>query len=208
MRARPQALISARLKLAAICAAIGALAPNAVDAQADLITGRTFELSFIERQSPITGGLPPAAVADVQPGAPPKVIGQPNRIAMQFRPDQQVDYERERNPASINATYHSFRGATGRLGEWLNVPNPYSSNITVRITTRANTILTEMHGRNFTQAIKITTDGVKCRAEISYILDPGQQYFKLVNMKSKQETRHLGLAADQITCKLGSSNIF
>ncbi|MEQ1611599.1 MAG: hypothetical protein ABL904_02520, partial [Hyphomicrobiaceae bacterium] len=129
-------------------------------------------------------------------------------IAMFFRPNQQVDYERERNPASINSTFHSFRGATGRLGDWLKVPNPYSPNITVRITTRANTILTEMHGRNFTQVVKISTDGVACHADISYVLDAGQQYFKLVNMKSKQETRHLALSADQIQCKLGSSNIF
>jgi hypothetical protein len=211
MRTRSQLRADVCFKLAAICVATGGLVAftaSAAQAQVDLITNRTFELLFIERQSPITGGLPPAAIAGVPPGGQIKAIGQPNRIAMYFRPDQQVDYERERNPASINATLHSFRGSTGRLGEWLKVANPYSSNITVRISTRANTILAEIHGRNFTQAIKVSTDGVNCRADISYRLDAGQQYFKLVNMKSKQETRHLSLAADQIQCKLGSSNIF
>ena len=212
MSARPNAPTEALAKLAAACSLAGlmvwAAAVNPARAQDITIPGRSFELTFVERQ----GGMPPAVQSPASiPGIvveQNKVARQDGRVALTFRSGYQVDYEHERNPSSINATAHSYRSASGPMDEWLRVPNPGSSNVHVRISARANKILAEVHGRNFTQVFRITTDGSTCSAEISYVLDAGQKYFKMANMKTKLPTEHAALAADNIRCALGTANIY
>lgn len=195
-------------------------AGNPVEAQEINITGHTFELTFVEHQS----GSPelarsPTSVPGIALGQNKAVkpAHQENRVALTFRPGHQVDFERERNYGAIyerapkpesKAPIHVLRGASGSMGEWLPVRNPNFNNVQIRISAHDNNILAELHGPNFMQFFKISTNGKTCSAEISYVLDPGENGFRLINLKTKQIHEITALAADKIRCALGTANIF
>jgi hypothetical protein len=209
-------LPTVRLALAGVlatnlaCAAFGQQAPSA---------SRSFELLYVEHQMRFAPAPPlPVEVPGISFQTGPE-RSQQNRLALTFRAGRQVDYEAERNFGAIyqrNPTpemkghVHTQRQATGTIGEWFHVPSPYVDTIQMRVNTGSGgtPIVAELRAPNFTQIFEIVTDGQTCRAAIVYRLDPGATRFKMFSLKNGRPQELGGLAADHISCSVGTTDIF
>lgn len=192
---------------------------QAAAAQDVELTGKSFELTFVERQT-LYGDAPPMAAK--VPGISFGNFGnnsQDNRVALTFRTGRQVDYDSERNFGAIfqrdpkpdyKGRLHTQTGASGTVGEWFHVPSPYVDTNQMRVVTgpTGNPIIAELHGPNFMQVFEIVTDGVNCQAKISYHLDAGATRFRMFRIKTKKPEDLAALSADHIRCSLGIANIF
>lgn len=98
--------------------------------------GRSFEITFVEHQVQNGAGMPkPTDVPGIS-FATPIDHKQKNRIALTFRPGNNIDYEAERNFGTIfqrdpgrnhSTPIHLLSGASGRIGDWLDTPTPQTT---------------------------------------------------------------------------------
>ncbi len=197
--------------IAAVC--LSSISCLASDLKLD---GKSFEISFIERQGPNFILESPAGIV-VGHGDGHRGTGQENRVELTFRSGNQFDFERERNPSAIYqrnpepsnpARVHHDTGASGTIGAWLPVAGSMAPNINMRVRIDSQKVIAEIHAINFTQSFTLTTDGKSCVAEISYALDPGEMGFKMINLKSKVPVERDVLTAEKVRCRLGTGNIF
>lgn len=178
--------------------------------------GRSFEITFVEHQVQNGAGMPkPTDVPGIS-FATPIDHKQKNRIALTFRPGNNIDYEAERNFGTIfqrdpgrnhSTPIHLLSGASGRIGDWLDMPNPYTAN-NVRISIDGNHILVSSRTTNFTKTLSITFEGKSCSTSITYKLNPGETGFEVFNMRTKVPHKLGSLSAESISCRIGTANLF
>ncbi len=172
---------------------------------------RAFEITYTERVAT------PDNVVSNSAKPIPAFFDKSHRLALTFRRQQGVDYQREVNFGTIyqRDPKPDEKGGriieeegSGTLEEWFPVKDELFSNAQGRVRTRGNVIYVEFHVSNFNELVRITSDGKPCVADIGYWPDKGETHFTLRSLKSGKLRAHPNIEAVDVRCGIGTGNVF